>query len=43
VTFTPDAVEETGHRMIDAATQARADPGEPQGSESEDWNLFQQS
>ena len=35
VTFTPDAAEETGHRMIDAATQARANPGDPSAPEDE--------
>ena len=28
VTLTPDAAEETGRRMIDAASEARTQPGE---------------
>jgi hypothetical protein len=35
VTLTPDAAEETGRRMIDAASQARAQPATPGGAESE--------
>lgn len=35
VTLTPDAAEETGRRLIDAATQARTGPDLPTDSESE--------
>jgi hypothetical protein len=35
VTLTPDAAEETGRRMIDAASQARAHPALPGGTESD--------
>jgi len=35
VTLTPDAAEETGRRMIDAAMEARARPGPADAGEGE--------
>ena len=35
VTLTPDAAEETGRRLIDAASQVRARPALPGGAENE--------